>query len=106
MEIEFKRAGYGYTLTAKANGASIEDDAEERIYPKDGSGKIIRTERDVCTKTMDCMVRALDDMFYYREKPYEASELVKRIFDKLPREYIKPLLDSLNEDYGDDESED
>ena len=106
MEIQFNRRSFGYTLTAKSDGASIQCGADESVYTKDDNGKVIKVDRDVCTNTMDDMVRAMDDMFYYREKPYEASELVKHIFDKLPKESIKPLLDSLNEDYGDDESED
>jgi hypothetical protein len=98
MEIQLKR-NYGYYLIIKAENVNIEEDVEERIYSKTEDGKIDFSKppvRDISTVTLDQMTSILSDLIYYREREYDASSLIKQLFDKLPMEVGDVLIKELN----------
>jgi len=96
MEITFS-ARSGYWLNVKAENVAIEEDVESRVYTKK-EGKIdysVPVKRDVKTEALDTFARILDDMVYYREEPYDSSDLIERLVDKLPGGKVGELIRKL-----------
>lgn len=105
MEIELKR-NYGFELIFSAKNVKISEDIEERIYPKNEAGKPDFNKppkRDICDNAVEQFVNVLEDIFYYREKEFDSSNLIERLFEKLPPESALDLLIKLQRDYGSDE---
>ncbi|HMT77896.1 MAG TPA: hypothetical protein PKA44_09305 [Saprospiraceae bacterium] len=101
MKIELKR-NHGYYLIIEADNVKIQEDIETREYPKDENGKTIinlNPKRDICTNALDQIARLLDDMIEYREADYDSSELIKRLFSKLPSEVAMELSGRITADY-------
>jgi hypothetical protein len=101
MEISVKR-NYGYYLVFKAENVNVEEDIEERIYPKLENGKNDFSKppkRDINTDVIEQIVRVLDDLIDYREREFDSSSLIERLFEKLPDDSIQKLLSKLNRDY-------
>lgn len=96
MEISLKR-NYGFELIFKAENVNVCEDIEERIYGKteDGKTDYKNVKRDVKTDAIEKFVSVLDDMIYYREADFDSSELIKRLFEKLPQEVCDKLLKEL-----------
>lgn len=93
---------HGYELIFEAENVKIVEDIESRIYPKNNSGKTIVTlnpKRDIKTDVIDQFVRLLDDMIYYREEEYDSSELIKRLFEKLPSNVAMELSCFITAEY-------
>ena len=88
MELELK-TNYGFSIVVKAENVNIEEDIESRTYPKDENGKMIYSkgcERDVSDEYLNKVSRLLDDMIYYRKSEFDSSELIQRLFEKMPDE--------------------
>lgn len=101
MEITLKR-NFGFELIFEAENVKITEDIESREYPKDENGKSIinlHPTRDVKTEAIDQFVSILCDMIYYREAEYNSSDLIERLFEKLPSDKAIILLDKLKYDY-------
>ena len=103
MEISVKK-NYGYTLIFQAENVSVEEDIEDRIYPKTDDGKTDFSkppQRDIKTDILDQITSVLIDMIYYREREYESGSLIGGLFEKLPDDSAKQLLAKLNKTYTD-----
>lgn len=104
MEISIRKH-YGYELNFKAENVNVCEDIEERIYGKteDGKTDFGNVKRDIKTEVIEQFVSVLDDMIYYREANFNSSDLIERLFEKLPQDVCDKLLGKLNRDYGRDE---
>lgn len=100
MEILLKR-NYGFELIFKAENVNVVEDIEDRIYGKTEEGKtdFKNVTRDIKTDVIEQFVSILDDMIYYREAKYDSSDLIERLFEKLPNDKIDLLIKKLKRDY-------
>lgn len=93
MEINVERR-HGFDLIIEADNVKIVEDIEERKYLKDENGntKYTRPERDIKEEYLDKISKVLDDMIWYRVKPYDSSNLIYNLIEKLPEEGRAELL--------------
>lgn len=101
MEIEVKRL-YGTIIIVKMDNVSAEIDIEEREDRKleDGKTDFSRPpKRDISTKYLNKVNRLLDDMIEYREKEYDSSDLILRLFEKLPSDKMDRVFKDLKRNY-------
>ena len=101
MEISLIRR-YGYAIVIRADNVNIEEDIEDREYANGPDGKIDWSKpptRDIRTDAIRQIADLLDDLIYYREKEYDSSELIKRLFDKLPESVTGGLLAHLRKQW-------
>jgi hypothetical protein len=100
MEISLKR-NYGFELIFKAENVNVVEDIEDRIYGKTEEGKtdFKNVTRDIKTDVIEQLVSVLDDMINYREAKYDSSDLIERLFEKLPNEKIDVLIKKLKRNY-------
>ena len=101
MDITFKK-NYNYELIFEVENVKITEDIEDRIYPKTESGKTdFKTllKRDIKTNVLEQFTSVLDDMIYYREKDFDSSDLIERLFEKLPQEVANNLIVKLEQNY-------
>lgn len=101
MEITLKR-NYGFELIFKAENVNVAEDIEERIYSKNPDGKTdfsIPPKRDIKDDAMEQVSRLLDDMAEYRQRDFDSSGTIERLFEKLPEEARQVLLKKLIKDY-------
>lgn len=100
MEISLKRNS-GFELIFKAENVTVSEDIEERIYGKTEEGKtdFKNVKRDIKTDVIEQFVIVLDDIIYYREADFDSSNLIERLFEKLPHEIANNLLAKLKRDY-------
>lgn len=101
MEIKIYNR-YGYNLIVEDTNVKIEEDIEEIIYPKGEDGKTdykARPTRDIKEEYLDMISVVLDDMVYYRKREYDSSELIGRLFDKLPPQVQSDLSTKLYKEY-------
>lgn len=103
MEISIKK-NYGIDLIFVAENVNVTEDIESRVYQKNEEGKtdFKNVKRDVKTEVIEQFVSVLDDMIYYRVEEFNSSDLIERLFEKLPKENIDILLSKLKRDYEDD----
>ena len=104
MEISLKR-NYGFELIFKAENVNVVEDIEDRIYGKTEDGKTdykVPPKRDIQTHAIEQFVSVLDDMINYREAKYDSSDLIERLFEKLPNDKIDVLIKKLKRDYEDE----
>ena len=103
MEISLKR-NYGFELIFKAENVNVVEDIEDRIYGKTEEGKtdFKNVTRDIKTDVIEQFVSVLDDMINYREAKYDSSDLIERLFEKLPNDKIDVLIKKLKRDYEDE----
>lgn len=83
-----------------------EDDIEERTYAKKEDGKtdfMRKIGSDVKTDVIDKYSRILSDLICYRNEDYDASDLIKQLFEKLPKDKVQDLLKELVHDYKEEE---
>lgn len=102
MEITLKR-NYGFELIFVDENVRVTEDIEERIYPKLESGKpdfTAHPTRDVKTEALEKFTSVLEDMIYYREADFDSSNLIERLFEKLPQQAACDLSLKLSADYG------
>ena len=102
MEIELKR-NYGFELIFKAENVNVKEDIEDRIYSKteDGKTDFKNVKRDIKTDALEQFASVLDDMINYREAKFDSSDLIERLFEKLPNDKKESLLAKLKRDYED-----
>lgn len=101
MNIELINS-YGFVLKVTDTNIVINEDIEERDYPKDENGKIIFNKgckRDIKAEYIYMIAAVLQDMLDYREKPIDTSNLIETAFDKLPEDIQQSLLKILNKRY-------
>ncbi len=102
MEITLKK-NYGYELVFSTENVKVEEDVEEREYSKKEDGRIdfsIPPKRDIKTDALNTFVNILDDLIYYREKEFDSSVLIERLFEKLPNNIAISLLEKLSRDFS------
>lgn len=99
------RGGYVATdVTIEAENVKIVEDISEMRYGKKEDGKTDYSKRlgsDITNEYMDQFTTVLDDIIYYREQPYDSSELIKKLVNKLPSDIRENLLKELNNEYLD-----
>lgn len=101
MEILLKR-NYGHYIVFKAENVCVEEDVEERTYKKGADGKLVfnlNPERDITENCVSQFVNVLEDIIYYRIKPYDSSLLVERLMEKMPEDKRIELITRLVNDY-------
>ena len=101
MNITLK-ANHGYELIFEAENVKITEDIENRIYSKKEDGKLdfnLSPKRDIKTDALDQFTSVLDDMIYYRKSDFDSSNLIERLFEKLPQEVANGLLVKLRSVY-------
>lgn len=100
MEILLKR-NYGFEIIFKAENVNVCEDIEDRIYGKteDGKTDYNNVKRDVKTDVIEQFVSVLNDMIYYREAEFDSSDLIERLFEKLPQDVCDKLLVKLKRDF-------
>ena len=101
MEIRLRK-NHGYELIFEAENVKIVEDIESRTYPKDDNGKTIidlNPKRDIKTDVIDQIANVLNDMIYYREEEYDSSDLIKRLFEKLPSNVAMELSGFITAEY-------
>lgn len=101
MEITLKK-NYCYELIFEADNVRVVEDIESREYPKDENGKTIfnfSPKRDIKTDVLEKMTEVLDDMIYYREAEFDSSNLIEKLFKKLPLDLAITLIKKLERDY-------
>ena len=104
MDIKFVYR-YGPTIVIDAENVHIEEDVETRTYINGPDGKVdynIAPKRDVDTIILDQFTSVLDDLIECRVEKYDSSDLILRLFDKLPRNAVENVLGELNRVYCDD----
>lgn len=102
MNITLKRK-YGYELIFEAENVKVVEDVESREYPKDENGKTvfnIKPTRDIKTDVLEQFVNVLDDMIYYREADFDSSNLIERLFAKLPSDVAIKLSEKIKRAYA------
>lgn len=107
MEISLKR-NYGFELIFKADNVNVVEDIEERIYFKNNEGKndfSIPPKRDIQDDAMEQISRLLDDMAEYRQRDFDSSGTIERLFEKLPETVKQELLSKLIKQHQVDEIE-
>lgn len=103
MDIKFVYR-YCPTIVIDAENVHIEEDVETRTYINGPDGKVdynIAPKRDIDTTTLDQFTRVLDDLIECRVEKYDSSDLILRLFDKLPRNAVENVLGELNSVYAD-----
>ena len=100
MEIKVE-SRHGFDLIIETDNVKIVEDIEERKYLKDENGNTKYTcpERDIKEEYLDEISKVLDDMIWYRVKPYDSSNLIYNLIEKLPEEGRMELLKTLKENY-------
>lgn len=105
MEITINNR-YGSTeIIFEAENVKVVESISETLYGIKEDGKkdfANRLGNDITNDSMDKLVRALDDVFEYRERDYDSSGLISRAFDKLPDDIKQSLLNKLILDYKED----
>ena len=102
MEISLKISYTGYDLIVKADNVLITEDIEERTYDKTEDGKPnykTPPQRDISDNALSQFVNLLDDMIYYRKNDFDSSDLIEKLFEKLPEESATKLFAKLKNDY-------
>lgn len=101
MNITLKR-NYGFELIFETENVRVTEDIEIREYPKDENGKTIinlNPKRDIKTDALKQFVNVLEDMIYYREAEFDSSNLIERLFEKLPSDVAIKLSEKIKRDY-------
>lgn len=102
MEILIRNK-FGFELIFKTDNVDVSEDIEDRIYSKTNFNKngTALVERDIKTDVVQQFVSVLDDMIYYRKAEFDSSDLIKRLFEKLPKESRDKLMLDIKETYED-----
>ena len=105
MNIEYIERNYSKIIKITADNVNIEEDVEFREYAKKEDGKIDWTRnvcRDISDEYMNMIARVMSDMAYYRERPYDSSQLIRQLFERLPSEAASELVHRLNKEYNEE----
>jgi len=106
MEIRIKST-YGSTyVLVDAENVKIEDCISESEYALKEDGKKDFSKRlgdDITDSDMQIFCSLLDDIVYYRRKPFDTSSLIQSLFDKLPEEKKSGVLKYIESAYDPEE---
>jgi len=108
MKITVDNKYFGTNIVIVAENVKIEEDVSETIYGKKEDGKPDFTKRlgkDITNEAMNLFGTVMYDMAYYRESPYDSSDLIKTLFEKLPDNKRQELLKTLMKDYLEEDEE-
>lgn len=98
----------GYTSTeviVEAENVRIVEDISHSIYGKKEDGKTDYTKylgTDIEDESLRQFTEVMEEITYYRNAPFDSSDLIKRLFEKLPADTRKNLLKELNDEYQDE----
>lgn len=109
MKITVDNRYYGTNVVVEAENVKIEEDISETIYGKKEDGKpdfMKRLGKDITNEAMKQYVALMDDIIYYREADYDTTDLIVKLFEKLPDNKQQELLKKLMRDYLEEEDED
>jgi hypothetical protein len=98
MEIKLKASYYGAYIIVDAENVHIEDYVTNLLYPlKEDGTKDLTAYPQKCIKTdsMNDISGLMYDMVSNRTRPYDSSDLILRLFDKLPDEVKQDLIQKL-----------
>lgn len=101
MEIYLKK-NYGFELHFKADNVHASEDIETRTYPKgeDGEHDFKKPPvRDISTDALEQVSILLSDMINYRSAEFDSSDLIKGLFEKLPKGIAALVAVELYTDY-------
>ena len=100
MKITLKKH-HGFDLVFEADNVKVTEDIESREYQTDENGKTLLygIKRDIKTEVIEQFVNFLDDMIYYREAEFDSTNLIERLFEKLPQDKAHLLSAKLKRDY-------
>jgi len=87
MEIDVKTSWSGTEVIVTADNVKIIEDISESLYGKkdDGSTDYTkRTGRDITDKYFGMFIDVMDEIAYDRNREFDSSGLIERLFDKLP----------------------
>lgn len=99
----------GYTSTeviVEAENVRIVEDISHSIYGKKEDGKTDYTKylgTDIEDESLRQFTEVMEEITYYRNAPFDSSDLIKRLFEKLPDDVCQNLLKELNESYLEEE---
>lgn len=103
MNIELKHSNYfGTELVFTAENVKIEESLSEAIYaPKEDGSKGLgkRLGTDITDENIEMFTTIMDDIAYYRDKPYDFTDLIKRLFDKMPDDKVESLVEEIKNEY-------
>lgn len=102
MNIKVNSAGYGISIIYEAENVKIEEQISETIYALKEDGKKDykqRTGEDITDSSMKMFINLLDDIIYQRKRDFDSSELIERLFEKLPQDKAEELVKKLLNDY-------
>lgn len=109
MTITVENKYFGTIVIVEAENVKIEEDISETIYGKKEDGKpdfMKRLGKDITNEAMKQFVALMDDIIYYREADYDTTDLIIKLFEKLPDDKRQELLKTLMKDYLEEEDED
>ena len=98
MEIKLNTNYYGAYIVIDAENVHIEDYVAKTLYPlkEDGTKDLtVYPEKCIKTDSMDDISRLMSDMVSNRIRPYDSTNLIIDLFDKLPNEMREELIEKL-----------
>lgn len=101
MELQVKK-DFGIDVTITAENVKIVESISETLYQlkedgtKDFSKRLGYDVTDSCIKQF---VSFMNDVAYYRERPFDSTSLIETLFDKLPEQKQNELWKTLNRKY-------
>lgn|SRR5574343_243747 len=101
MNITLK-TNFGFELIFETENVRVTEDIESREYTKDENGKPIinlHPKRDIKTDALVQFTTVLEDMIYNRKAEFDSSNLIERLFEKLPLDSAAKLAEKLKRNY-------
>jgi hypothetical protein len=102
MKISVKDSWYSTHLIFEAENVKVDEDISETIYGTKEDGKTDFTKRlgkDISEDYMNQFITLLDDIVYYRVAPFDSSDLITKLVEKLPVNVRKGLIEQFIADY-------
>lgn len=101
MNITVQRGTFK-TIVFEDTNVKVEVVSTEGLYALKEDGKKDYSKRlgeDITDDALKMLSSPLEDLFYYRDREFDSTELIKQAFDKLPDDKMTELLKYLNENY-------
>jgi len=105
MNIEVRSTYYSVLILVNDTNVSIEYDASSLVYPKDENGQPIYSlpyERSVENRSLDMMGEAMAQLVRAKKEEWYHDSLVEDLFEKMPLDIARELLNKLQKEYGED----
>jgi|SRR5690606_13308275 len=103
MEITLDSRYNAYTIKVESGDAVITSDVTHiEFIREEENGKAVRTThyREPNNEIINNLQSVLEDLVYNRVNDVDSSYLIGVLFSKLPQDKVQDLLNTLNEDYG------